>query len=35
VAATAPHRYLVVDATLPTDHVDAVVLDRVKEMGLP
>ncbi|HET6729954.1 MAG TPA: dTMP kinase [Jiangellaceae bacterium] len=35
VAATAPQRYLVVDATLPTEHVDAVILDRVKEMGLP
>lgn len=35
LAAAAPQRYLVVDATLPAEHVDAAVLDRVKELGLP
>jgi len=35
LAAASPHRYLVVDATLPVEHVDAAVLDRVKELGLP
>ncbi|MGH8823642.1 MAG: dTMP kinase [Jiangellaceae bacterium] len=35
LAAGAPHRYLVVDATLPAEHVDAAVLDRVKDLGLP
>jgi dTMP kinase len=35
LAAAAPSRYLVVDATLPVEHVDATILDRVKELGLP
>jgi dTMP kinase len=35
LAAAEPGRYLVVDATLPAEHVDATVLDRVKELGLP
>lgn len=35
IAAAAPNRYLVVDATLPAEHVDAAVVDRVKELGLP
>ena len=35
LAAAAPHRYVVVDATLPAAHVDAAILDRVKELGLP
>jgi dTMP kinase len=35
LAAAAPHRYVVVDATLPAAHVDAAILDRVKELGPP
>ena len=35
LAAAQPGRYLVVDATLSAEHVDAIVLDRVKELGLP
>ncbi|HEX6577925.1 MAG TPA: dTMP kinase [Jiangellaceae bacterium] len=35
LAAAEPHRYVVVDATLPAAHVDAAILDRVKELGLP
>jgi dTMP kinase len=34
LAAADPQRYLVVDATLPTEHVDAVILDGVKKLGL-
>jgi dTMP kinase len=34
LAAADPERYLVVDATLPAEHVDAVVLDGVKKLGL-
>jgi dTMP kinase len=35
LADTWPGRYLVVDATLTEDEVDAAILDRVKELGLP
>jgi dTMP kinase len=34
LAATAPARYLVVDGSLPAEHVDAAVLDGVKKLGL-
>jgi dTMP kinase len=34
LAARAPARYLVVDASLPAEHVDAAVLDGVKKLGL-
>ena len=30
-----PERYVVVDGTLTEDEVDATILDRVKELGLP
>ncbi|MBD0293216.1 MAG: dTMP kinase [Jiangellaceae bacterium] len=33
-AARAPDRYVVVDATLPIEHVDAAIIDAVKELGL-
>jgi dTMP kinase len=34
LAAADPDRYLVVDATLPAEHVDAAILDGVKKLGL-
>lgn len=34
LASADPARYLVVDATLPAEHVDAVLLDSVKKLGL-
>jgi dTMP kinase len=34
LAAADPERYLVVDATLPAEHVDAAILDGVKKLGL-
>ena len=33
-ADTQPERYVVVDATLPAEHVDAAILDGVKKLGL-
>jgi dTMP kinase len=33
-ATTQPERYVVVDATLPAEHVDAAILDGVKKLGL-
>jgi dTMP kinase len=33
-ATTQPERYVVVDATLSTEHVDAAILDGVKKLGL-
>jgi dTMP kinase len=35
LADTSPDRYLVVDGTLTEEAVDATILDRVKELGLP
>jgi thymidylate kinase len=34
LADAAPARYLLVDATLPAEHVDSVILDGVKKLGL-
>lgn len=34
MAAASPERYLLVDATLPAEHVDAAVLDGIKRLGL-
>jgi dTMP kinase len=34
LADAAPARYLLVDATLPAEHVDSVILDGVKKFGL-
>jgi dTMP kinase len=35
IADTAPSGYLLLDGTLPAEQVDAMILDRVKELGLP
>ena len=34
LAAADPERYLLIDGTLPAEHVDAVILDAVKKLGL-